>query len=100
MSLNYRSIDAWIASNTMNPRIVAGETMTGKPVAKRLVFHIGGYDPITSDVSAQRRFVGEIARLQRTWTVKTAVDRLHDTADQMQSNATTTGPEWPVATDY
>ena len=84
----------------MNPRIVAGETMTGKPVAKRLVFHIGGYDPITSDVSAQRRFVREIARFQRTWSVKAAVDGLHDTADQMQWNVTTTGPDWLVETDY
>jgi hypothetical protein len=74
--------------------------MTGKPVAKRLVFHIGGYDPITSDVSAQRRFVREIARFQRTWSVKAAVDGLHDTADQMQWNVTTTGPDWLVETDY
>ena len=74
--------------------------MTGKPVAKRLVFHIGGYDPITSDASAQRRFVREIARFQRTWSVKAAVDGLHDTADQMQWNVTTTGPDWLVETDY
>lgn len=84
----------------MNPRIVAGETVTGKPVAKRLVFHIGGYDPITSDVSAQRRFVREIARFQRTWSVKAVVGDLHDTADQIQWNVTTTGPDWLVETDY
>ena len=100
MSLNYRSIDAWAAINTMNPRIVACETMTGKPVAKRLVFHIGGYDPITSHVSAQRRFVREIARFQRTWSVRAAVDGSHDTADQMQWNVTTTGRDWLVETDY
>ena len=84
----------------MNPRIVAGKTMSGKPVAKRLVFHIGGYDPITSHASAQRRFVREIARFQRTWSVKTAVDGLHDTADQVRWNVTTTGPDWLVETDY
>ena len=83
----------------MNPRIVAGETMVEKPVAKRLVFHIGGYDPITSDVSAQRRFVREIARFQRTWSVKAAVDGLSDTADQIRWNVTTTGPDWLVETD-
>jgi hypothetical protein len=83
----------------MNPRRVAGETI-GKSVAKRLVFHIGGYDPITSDVSAQRRFVREIARFQRTWSVKAVVDGSHDTADQIQWNVTTTGPDWLVETDY
>ena len=74
--------------------------MTGKPVAKRLVFHIGGYDPITSHVNAQRRFEREIARFQRTWSVKAAVDGFHCTADQMQWNVTTTGPDWLVETDY
>ena len=74
--------------------------MSGKPVAKRLVFHIGGYDPITSHASAQRRFVREIARFQRTWSVKATVDGSHDTADQIQWNVTTIGPDWLVETDY
>src|SRR3954447_335364 len=74
--------------------------MSGKPVAKRLVVHIGGYDPITSHVSAQRRFVREIARFQRTWSVKTTVDGLQDTPDQIRWNVTTTGPDWLVETDY
>ncbi|MBR0819871.1 hypothetical protein [Bradyrhizobium liaoningense] len=74
--------------------------MSAKPVAKRLVFHIGGYDPITSHASAQRRFVREIARFQGTWSVKAAVDGLHETADQIQWNVTTTGPDWLVETDY
>lgn len=74
--------------------------MSGKPVAKRLVFHIGGYDPITAHDSAQRRFVREIARFQRTWSVKATVDGAHDTADQIQWNVTTSGPDWLVETDY
>jgi hypothetical protein len=80
--------------------VVADDNIPGAPVAKRLVFHIGGYDPITSHVSMQRRFVREIARFQRTWSVKAAVDGLHDTADQMQWNVTTTGRDWLVETDY
>jgi hypothetical protein len=84
----------------MNPRIVAGKAMSGKPVAKRLVFHIGGYDPITSHASAQRRFVREIARFQRTWSLNAAVDGLDDTADEVRWNVTTTGPDWLVETDY
>lgn len=74
--------------------------MSGKPVAKRLVFHIGGYDPITSHVDAQRRFVREIARFQRTWSAKATVDGLHDTADEIRWKVTTTGPDWLVETDY
>ena len=74
--------------------------MTGKPVAKRLVFHIGGYDPITSHLGAQRRFVREIARFQRTWSVKASVDGFRDSADQVGWNVTTTGPDWLVETDY
>ena len=69
-------------------------------MAKRLVFHIGGYDPITPDAGAQRRFVREIARFQRTWSVKAIVDGLLDTADQIRWNVTTTGPDWLVETDY
>src|SRR6516165_4178903 len=86
----------------MNPRIevVAGKIMPKTRVAKRLVFHIGGYDPITPPASAQQRFVREIARFQRTWSVKAIVDGLSDTADQIQWKVTTTGPNWLVETDY
>ena len=69
-------------------------------MAKRLVFHIGGYDPITPDAGAQRRFVREIARFQLTWSVKAIVDGLLDGADQIEWNVTTTGPDWLVETDY
>src|SRR6476620_10317010 len=92
-----RSIDAWGASSTYES---GNKAMSGKPVAKRLVFHIGGYDPITSHASAQRRFVREIARFQRTWSVKATVDGSHDSADQIQWNVTTIGPDWLVETDY
>jgi hypothetical protein len=53
-----------------------------------------------SHVNAQRRFEREIARFQRTWSVKAAVDGFLCTADQMQWNVTTTGPDWLVETDY
>ena len=74
--------------------------MARATVAKRLVFHIGGYDPITPPASAQRRFVREIARFQATWSVKAYVDRLRDSADQSKWNVTTSGPNWQVKTDY
>jgi len=42
----------------------------GTIIAKRLVFHLGGYDPITPYIVAQRRFVREQARFERTWSAK------------------------------
>jgi hypothetical protein len=85
----------------MNPRVeIAGRIIPRTTVAKRLVFHIGGYDPITPPASAQRRFVREIARFQSTWSAKAIVDGLRDSADQTQWNVTTTGPDWLVETDY
>jgi hypothetical protein len=74
--------------------------MARTTIAKRLVFHIGGYDPITPPSSAQPRFVREIARFQLTWSVKAFIDGLHDSADQTKWNVTTTGPNWQVETDY
>ena len=69
-------------------------------VAKRLVFHVGGYDPITPHAGAQRRFAREIARFQTTWSVKACIADLHDGADQTKWTVTTTGPDWQVETDY
>jgi hypothetical protein len=74
--------------------------MAGIPVAKRLVFHIGGYDPLMPPVGAQRRFVREIARFQQTWSLKAIVEGLGDTADQTRWNITTMGPNWQVQTEY
>lgn len=81
----------------MKPRT---EVVADDIVAKRLVFHIGGYDPITPPASAQRRFVRETERFQRTWSVKAIVDGLRESADQTQWNVTTIGPNWLVETDY
>ena len=69
-------------------------------VAKRLVFHVGGYHPITPHAGAQRRFAREMARFQTTWSVKACIADLHDGADQTKWTVTTTGPDWQVETDY
>jgi hypothetical protein len=74
--------------------------MARTTVSKRLVFHVGGYDPITPHAGAQRRFVREIARFQLIWSVKASIDGLHDCADPMKWSVTTTGPNWRVETDY
>ena len=69
-------------------------------IAKRLVFHVGGYDPITPHAGAQRRFMREIERFQLTWSVKTAIDGLQQDDDQASWVITTAGPNWQVKTDY
>lgn len=69
-------------------------------VAKRLVFHLGGYDPITSHASAQRRFVRELGRFETTWSVKTSIDSLQEGIDQTKWRVITRGPNWHVETDY
>ena len=74
--------------------------MARTTVSKRLVLHVGGYDPITPHVGAQRRFAREIARFQFIWSVKASIDGLRDGADAMKWSVTTTGPNWQVETDY
>ena len=70
-------------------------------VAKRLVFHVGGYDPITPHAGAQRRFVREIARFQTTWSVKGLPSTICMMAPtRAKWTVTTTGPDWQVETDY
>jgi hypothetical protein len=69
-------------------------------VAKRLVFHLGGYDPITPYVVAQRRFVRELARFERTWSAKASMGALDETPDQAKWSVTTQGPNWKVQSDY
>jgi hypothetical protein len=69
-------------------------------VARRLVFHLGGYDPITSHASAQRRFVRELGRFEVTWSVKTSIDSLQEGIDQTKLRVITRGPNWHVETDY
>jgi hypothetical protein len=74
--------------------------MARPTVAKRVVFHIGGYDPTMPPASAQRRFAREMGRFQRTWLVKAFIDGLRDSTDQIKWKVTTTGPNWQVETDY
>jgi hypothetical protein len=69
-------------------------------VARRLVFHVGGYDPITPHASAYRRFAREIGRFERTWSVQASIDSLQESVDQTRWRVNTRGPNWHVETDY
>ena len=74
--------------------------MARTTVAKRLVFHVGGYDPITPHAAAQRRFVREMQRFGLTWSVKISVDVLKDGVDETKWSVTANGPNWQVETDF
>jgi hypothetical protein len=69
-------------------------------VAKRLVFHLGGYDPITRYVVAQRRFVRELARFEGTWSAKASMGALDENPDQAKWSVITKGRNWQVESDY
>jgi hypothetical protein len=72
----------------------------GATVAKRLVFHIGGYDPTAPHGGAHRRFLREIRRFERTWSVKASIDALHDGAEETKWSVITDGPNWHVDTEF
>jgi hypothetical protein len=69
-------------------------------IAKRLVFHVGGYDPITPYASARKRFVRELARFERTWSVEASIGALQDPSHQARWSVMTRGPNWCVESDY
>ena len=69
-------------------------------IAKRLVFHLGGYDPITPHVIARRRFERELARFERTWSTQASMGALDENADQAKWSVITRGPNWQVESDY
>lgn len=69
-------------------------------IAKRLVFHIGGFDPFTPHEGARRRFVRELGRFERTWSTSASVGTVRVDTDQTAWTVVTNGPNWRVETDY
>jgi len=69
-------------------------------VSKRLVFHVGGYDPIAPQAGTYRRFVREITRFELTWSAKAFIGALHDGVDETKWRVITNGPNWHVETDF
>jgi len=65
---------------------------------KRLVFHLGGYDPVTPEVS-YGRFVRELRRFAGTWSASAAVSEQELRTDEAEWRAVTSGPNWQVTTD-
>ena len=68
-------------------------------IARRLVFHVGGYEPQPPG-TAYRRFVREIRRFQTTWSVTGVVGEPEVDANLARWRITTSGPDWRTETDY
>jgi len=74
--------------------------MTDPIIAKRLVFHVGGYDPMPPQ-AVRRRFVRELQRFAGTWSASIAsVSEAEVGADEAAWRIVTSGPNWRVETDY
>jgi hypothetical protein len=73
------------------------ESVTDLITRKRLAFHIGGYDP-RPPVMVHERFLRELSRFERTWSVTASVSGITIEADQAMWNVVTSGPNWQVET--
>jgi hypothetical protein len=74
--------------------------MTNPIIAKRLVFHLGGYDPSMPPEGVHRRFERELRRFEGTWSVAASVSEADVGADEAAWGVITTGPNWRVETRY
>jgi hypothetical protein len=77
-----------------------GAQMTTPLIARRLVYHIGGYDFTMPVEAAHKRFVRELRRFERTWSTRATASDPVIGADQAAWNVVTAGPNWNVETRY
>jgi hypothetical protein len=69
-------------------------------IARRHVFHIGGYDPITPDTQLAR-FRRSLSSFQTTWNVSAAAPGPARSNEVSASwSAATSGPNWNTETSY
>ncbi len=74
--------------------------MTEPIIAKRLVYHIGGYDFTMPVDAVHRRFARELHRFEQAWSAKSVVSPPVIGPDTAAWDVVTTGPNWRVATHY
>lgn len=74
--------------------------MTQSIVARRIVYHIGGYDFTMPAEAAHRRFTRELRRFERTWSVGAAASPPALDADAAAWDVHATGRNWRVETRY
>jgi len=73
--------------------------MTATLIAKRLVFHVGGYDFMPPDVM-HRRFARELRRFETTWSARASAGEPRVDPDTAAWSVASKGPNWRTETDY
>ena len=68
-------------------------------IGSRLVFHFGGYDPV-SPTKTYLRFVRELERFRQTWSVTSAASAPTVATDRAKWGIRSEGPNWTVETDH
>lgn len=68
------------------------------PVARRLVFHVAGYDPMSAE-TAHQRFSRELARFRSTWGLQAEAGPLSSQDDVATWPVSATGRDWSVETE-
>jgi len=66
---------------------------------KRLVFHLGGYEPVTP-AAFHRRFRRGLDRFQKTWSATASMSELQLHEGEAFWRIVTSGPNWRAETDY
>lgn len=74
--------------------------MTEPIIARRLVYHIGGYDFTMPVDAVHRRFVRELRRFERTWSAKATASPPVINPDTAAWDVDTAGANWRVETRY
>ncbi|WP_112664320.1 hypothetical protein [Microvirga flavescens] len=68
-------------------------------ITKRLVYHLGGYDPVSPQCT-HRRFARELQRFETTWSVAATASEAVVEDDLTSWRVMTSGPNWGVETDF
>jgi hypothetical protein len=68
-------------------------------IGSRLVFHFGGYDPV-SPMNTYSRFVRELKRFRQTWSVTSSASAPLFATDRAKWRIVSNGPNWRVETDH
>ena len=72
--------------------------MTGDTIERRLVIHIGGYDPMTPD-DMHRRFARELRRFETAWSCTAETGAAWIGPGGADWDVVTSGPNWTVRTE-
>ena len=79
--------------------LYSGEGMAEATAIRRLVYYVGGYDPVGPH-EAYRGFVRELRRFESTWSVATSIAGPVVEADIASWRVVASGPNWRVETEY